>query len=118
MQKEEILEQEKALQGNSSQEKATEAKSVQGKTVVDKSISVNLLWFSVLADHRGRRSEQLSLPAGARGSDLIDRLSDEMPIVRKYRDYIRLAVNQEYVDAARPLHHGDEIALITPVSGG
>jgi len=103
MQKEEILEQEKAIQENSGQET---------------SISVNLLWFSVLADHRGRRSEQITLPGGARGTDLVDRLSAEMPIVRKYRNFIRLAVNQEYVDASRPLHHGDEIALITPVSGG
>ena len=82
------------------------------------SISVNVLWFSVLADHRGRRSEQLSLPEGTRGSDLIDLLASEMPVIATYRDYIRLAVNQVYVDGSRPLHHGDEVALITPVSGG
>ena len=108
MQKEEILVQEKAIRENSGQK----------ISVQEKSISVNLLWFSVLADHRGRRSEQITLPGGARGTDLVDRLSAEMPIVRKYRNFIRLAVNQEYVDASRPLHHGDEIALITPVSGG
>ena len=84
----------------------------------EKVISVHVLWFSVLADHRGKRSEQISLPHGARGSDLIDRLSGEMPVIRKYRNYIRLAVNQEYVDTSQYLQHGDEIALITPVSGG
>ncbi len=81
-------------------------------------ITVNLLWFSVLADHRGRRSEQISLPQGARGSDLIDLLAKEMPVIAKYREYIRLAVNQAYVNGDTLLKDGDEVALITPVSGG
>lgn len=80
--------------------------------------TVNLLWFSVLADHRGRRSEQISLPQGARGSDLIDLLAKEMPVIAKYREYIRLAVNQAYVNGDTLLKDGDEVALITPVSGG
>lgn len=98
MQKEGILEQEKGIQ--------------------KKSITVNLLWFSVLADHRGKRSEEFCLPERARVSDLIDLLSTEMSIVHTYRNYIRLAVNREYVEPSHPLQHGDEVALITPVSGG
>lgn len=81
-------------------------------------ITLNILWFSILARHRGKRSEQLSLPAGSTGSDLMERLGEEMPVIHKFAPYIRLAVNQEYASASTALNDGDEVALITPVSGG
>lgn len=84
----------------------------------EKVISIDLLWFSVLADHRGKRSERIEMPEGACGNDLIDRLSRELPVIEKYRKYIRLAINQTYVDENEALNQGDEVALITPVSGG
>lgn len=123
MQKEQTLEQEKmrtgsGATGNYTRETNPDGVNASEANTNETSISVNVLWFSVLADHRGRRTEQLSLPDGTRGSDLIDLLANEMPIIATYRDYIRLAVNQVYVDGSKPLHHGDEVALITPVSGG
>jgi molybdopterin converting factor small subunit len=38
--------------------------------------------------------------------------------VDAHRAAIRLAVNQTYVPTDTRLHDGDEVALITPVSGG
>jgi molybdopterin synthase catalytic subunit len=55
----------------------------------------------------------VELPDGARVADAIERLNDlvdGVPVV--------MAVNREYADAAAPLHAGDELALIPPVSGG
>ena len=83
-----------------------------------KSISVSIRWFSVLAERRGCREETLSLPAGTTGAELITLLARETPVISEFRPHLRLAVNQEYVPADTILREGDEVALITPVSGG
>ena len=85
---------------------------------VKKEVAVDLLWFSVLADHRGKRSEQIVLPGGSTAGELMDQLAKEMPVIADFRSFIRIAVNQSYVDEQTVLKNGDEIALITPVSGG
>lgn len=82
------------------------------------SITVTIRWFSVLAEHRGCRREQLALNPGATGAELLDRLAKETQAVKDYKRYIRLAVNQHYTDESTILNDGDEVALITPVSGG
>lgn len=84
----------------------------------EKIITVDLLWFSVLAEHRGKRSERITLSGGITAGGLVDRLAAETPIVAKYRPCLRVAVNQTYVDEDTILGDDDEIALITPVSGG
>ena len=84
----------------------------------DMIISIELLWFSVLADHRGKRSERMELPAGSTVNELVNRLTDELPVLAKFRPYIRIAVNQSYVDESISLNQDDEVVLITPVSGG
>ncbi|MEX0929659.1 MAG: MoaD/ThiS family protein [Balneolales bacterium] len=81
-------------------------------------ITLNLRWFSILARLRGKAGEEFEMPEGCNGEVLIDRLCDELPEIHKYRSHIRLAVNREYVDPSVILHDGDEVALITPVSGG
>lgn len=83
-----------------------------------KVISIRLRWFGMLAEHRGKRAEELTISQGATGMELLDALSQEMPVINDYRPYIRLAVNQEYTDENTPLSENDEVALITPVSGG
>lgn len=82
------------------------------------SITLNIRWFSVLSEKRGKRNEEFTLPAGTTGSDLLEALCAQAPAVKEFRDYIRLAVNHEYSDENIVLNDGDEIALITPVSGG
>ena len=81
-------------------------------------IEVRVLLFSVLADRIGRRELVLTLPEVASGSELLDHLEAQHPILGEYRAVVRLAVNQEYVLETVSIQDGDEIALITPVSGG
>lgn len=82
------------------------------------SITLKLKWFSILAEHRGRRSENVQVPAGTPGAELIENLAKDFPLLQKYRNHVRIAVNREYVDADHVLQDGDEVAFITPVSGG
>ena len=80
--------------------------------------SVRVLLFSVLRDGVGTGELSVPLPEAATGADLLDRLGDEHPEVARHRPVIRLAVNRRYVPPDTPLADGDEVALITPVSGG
>ena len=49
---------------------------------------------------------------------LLDRLEEIHPAVAPFRPVLRLAVNHEYVSESATVEAGDEVALITPVSGG
>ena len=45
---------------------------------------------------------------------LKDRAAEDMPVWKA----IAVAVNRDYATLATPLHDGDEVALLPPVSGG
>jgi MoaE-MoaD fusion protein len=74
---------------------------------------VRVRLFAGLRERAGAAELELELPEGAVVGDALARMSalaHEVPVV--------MAVNQEYADADAPLHAGDELALIPPVSGG
>lgn len=88
-------------------------------TVADvDAIGVRVLLFSVLREQVGQSTVELQLEAHSRPRDLLDRLTERFPAVAVYRGVIRVAVNHAYVDEDLELNEGDEVALITPVSGG
>jgi len=52
-------------------------------------------------------------------SALRDRLRDAHPALRPFLGRVAIAVNEEYSpDLTQPLHDGDTVALIPPISGG
>lgn len=76
-------------------------------------VQVRIRLFAGLRERAGASEVELELPEGARVADALDRvrdLTDGVPVV--------MAVNQEYADPGAPLHTGDEVALIPPISGG
>lgn len=79
---------------------------------------VRVLFFSLLKEKVGASELSLTLDAPATGEDLLDRLEAAYPRIADHRSSLRLAVNQEYVDTDVSLKEGDEVAVITPVSGG
>ncbi len=81
-------------------------------------ITLRVLFFSILRDQVGRDAMDVRLEAPATGTALLDYLQREHPPLRAFRPVLRIAVNQEYVSETRALADGDEVALITPVSGG
>ncbi len=81
-------------------------------------IRLRVLLFSVLRERIGQHELEITLPAPATGDHLLDYLAQQYPVIADYRSVIRLAVNQTYVPTSTELHEKDEIALITPVSGG
>ena len=80
--------------------------------------SVRVLLFDVLRRETGTNELALEVAGGATGVDLLDDLAAAHEPVARHRPTIRLAVNRRYVPFETVLEDGDEVALITPVSGG
>lgn len=80
--------------------------------------TVRVLLFDVLRRAVGAGEVEVTVPTGATGADLLDRLAEAHAAVAEHRPVVRLAVNHRYAPLSTPLAPGDEVALITPVSGG
>ena len=80
--------------------------------------SVSVLLFSVLRETIGSSQIQVRVPDAARVRDVLDAVCMDYPQILAYRDAIRVGLNADYASADDPVREGDEIALITPVSGG
>ena len=74
---------------------------------------VTVRLFAALRERAGTGKRELELPAGATAGDVFAALGlGDEPSGLSY------AVNREYADRSAALQDGDEIAVITPVSGG
>ena len=80
-------------------------------------VTVRVLLFDTLRQSLGPEVTA-EVSDDATGADLLDRLADEHPVIAAHRPTVRLAVNLRYAPLATVLRAGDEVALITPVSGG
>jgi molybdopterin synthase catalytic subunit len=77
------------------------------------SVHVRVLLFAGLRERAGTNEVALELPDGACVGDALQQLHTISAGTE-----VVMAVNREYADARAPLHAGDELALIPPVSGG
>lgn len=74
--------------------------------------------FSVLRERTGEREILLESAGLETVGGALSRLGEQYPVIAEYRRWIRPAVNRAYAVDATPIAPGDELALITPVSGG
>ena len=81
-------------------------------------VKIRVLYFGSLAHDLGTGSTELELSDNATVGDALIVLCETRPPLEKHCSRLATAVNLEYVDPAHPLHDGDELALIPPVSGG
>ena len=79
---------------------------------------VRVRFFATLRDAAGAEECWLVLDQGARGLDAKATVVARYPRLEGLVDSARLAVNREYQPWGAPLHDGDELGLIPPVSGG
>jgi molybdopterin synthase catalytic subunit len=86
------------------------------ETVAATRINVHVRLFASYREAAGTNRLDTSLAATATVADLLDLLAPQIPALTRAKGMI--AVNQEYVTPSAPLHDGDEVALIPPVSGG
>ena len=81
---------------------------------------VDVLFFSVLRERTGIDSTAVPLDPGETlsAARFLERLTAAHPALRPLIPHVRVAVNREYVSGEHIVRAGDEVALITPVSGG
>jgi molybdopterin synthase catalytic subunit len=74
---------------------------------------VRVRLFAMLRERAGAGEIELELPDDARVQDALDQVARLTAGVK-----VVMAINEEYADPQSPLHPGDQLALIPPVSGG
>ncbi len=81
---------------------------------------VRVLVFGVLRDHFGAAEHWVELPGEtvSVAALLAQMQRDAAPELGGLWGSLAVAVNQQYAKADDPLHVGDEVALLPPVSGG
>jgi MoaE-MoaD fusion protein len=76
-------------------------------------VRVTVRLFAALRERAGTGKRELELPQGATAGDVFAALA-----IGAEPPGLNYAVNQEYAERSQALQDGDEVALITPVSGG
>ncbi|MHB8532927.1 MAG: cyclic pyranopterin monophosphate synthase MoaC [Solirubrobacteraceae bacterium] len=80
---------------------------------------VEVRLFAILRERAGADTVRLELGEGATVADALRQLARVEGLAGVIpRLPVALAVNREYADEHTPLHAGDELALIPPLSGG
>ena len=81
-------------------------------------MNVRVLLFAQCADIVGSREIDWEVEDGSTVNDLVKGLVGQYPRLSGLDRSVMLSVNQEYVEREHVLAEGDEVAMITPVSGG
>ncbi len=81
-------------------------------------MKVTVRYFAGHRDITGQAEEQLDLAPGTTLGGLWDQLVARYPRLGGYSGRLLHAINQEFGTLDSPLHDGDEVAFIPPVSGG
>ena len=79
---------------------------------------LRLRFFAAAREAMGQAETVGELPEGATVGDLLARLRAEQPRFAALPPSMLVSVNLEYRPADYPLHDGDEVGFIPPVSGG
>ena len=79
---------------------------------------VKVLYFGRLKELSGSAEESVELRDGSRIEDLFAYCSSVRPGLRRFRSSLVAARNREFAAWDTPLHSGDEIGFLPPVSGG
>ena len=74
--------------------------------------------FAILREKAGTSEISVDLPDYSTVADLLAVIESRYPGLSTSVLHTMIAVNTEYVENTHPLHDGDEVALIPPVSGG
>ena len=79
---------------------------------------VTVLLFARLRDLAGRSEWACDMPAGSSVRDVWRALTDAHPEIAPFGGSVSSAVNANFAPVSTPIHDGDEIAFLPPVSGG
>ncbi len=78
------------------------------------SVKVKVRYLASLRERFGRAEESVEIAAGATVAMIWSRVSGGAPLPPQ----VLLAVNHEYASPDTPVHDGDEVAFLPPITGG
>jgi sulfur-carrier protein len=81
-------------------------------------VRVKVLFFGRLKEIVGHAEDEVELPDGAPIEALFSRYGVSCPELLRFRASLLASRNQEFAAWSTPLHSGDEVAFLPPVSGG
>lgn len=79
---------------------------------------VTVRLFARLRELAGREQWDLDVAAGATVADAWTVVTDAHPSLSPFGRAISSAVNDQFSRMSQPLHEGDDVAFLPPVSGG
>jgi molybdopterin converting factor subunit 1 len=79
---------------------------------------VNVRLFARLRDLVGNAEMVCELPGAASVADVWTALERQHPAIAPYGRSVSAAVNADFARMSAPVHDGDEVAFLPPVSGG
>lgn len=81
-------------------------------------ITITVKLFAAYQEAYGVPEITLELPINTSVAAVRDRLIQEHPELEPWREITRFGINLQFVESDAIVHHGDEVVLIPPVSGG
>lgn len=81
-------------------------------------ITVTIKLFAAYQEAYGLKEMQRQFPPHTPVAAVLENLIAEHPELQQWRQLTRFGVNLQFVAPDTPLHDGDEVVLIPPVSGG
>lgn len=81
-------------------------------------LRVKVRLFAAPREAVGKGELAVDVAEGASVADLLDALTLTHPPLAKWRGHLLVSVNRAFVKGDAALAHGDEVALLPPVSGG
>jgi molybdopterin converting factor subunit 1 len=85
---------------------------------VSQTVRVKVLFFGRLKEIAGQGEDSAEIAAGASIEQLFAAFASRYPELAKFRASLVASRNQEFAAWSTPLHAGDEVAFLPPVSGG
>ena len=79
---------------------------------------VRVRLFASLREAVGSGEVEIEVPAGATAESAWERLVRDHPALGERRARLTAAINRTYATFDTPLHDGDELVFVPPVSGG
>jgi molybdopterin synthase catalytic subunit len=87
-------------------------------TDANNEIAVRVLFFGAARDAVGEGEVGLVLQGTPTAASAFATVLERFPNLKRFGRSLLFAVNQEYAQAEREVHDGDELAVFPPVSGG
>ena len=81
-------------------------------------MKLTVKFFAAARDISGTSDLVITMPGDTTPAEVLEALMHTYPRLVPLKEYLRMAVNWEYVPPHHPLAEGDEVAIIPPVSGG